>query len=145
MNCNNKDNVWKRYDADMKWYEHIREDVLAAAEEAGVSTRQLLRLELGFEEILVNIISYAYEVPGFVWVKTSEEGGCFRLEFADYGKPFDPFEKDRRPSEDIPLEKREAGGYGIFLVKKNFRSVDYKYEELFGHMANHISMLLDKG
>ena len=135
---------WKRYDADMKWYEHIREDVLNAAEEAGVSPRQLLRLELGFEEILVNIISYAYDDPGFVWVKTSSEDGCFRIEFADHGKPFDPLERDRRPEKDMPLEEREPGGYGIFLVKQNFKSVEYKYEELFGKMANHLSMLLEK-
>ena len=116
-----KSGSWQRYDADMKWYEHIREDVLAAAEEAGVSPRQQLRLELGFEEILVNIISYAYDYPGFVWVKTTEEGDCFRIEFADHGKPFDPLVKDHRPLEEIPLEEREPGGYGIFLVKKNFR------------------------
>ena len=144
MNYNEEDG-WKRYDADMKWYEHIREDVMAAAEEAGVTLRQQLKLELGFEEILVNIISYAYEDPGYVWVKTTEEGDCFRVEFADHGKPFDPLEKDRRPSEEIPLEEREAGGYGIFLVKKNFKSVEYKHEELFGQMANHLTMLLEKG
>ena len=139
-----KSGSWQRYDADMKWYEHIREDVLAAAEEAGVSPRQQLRLELGFEEILVNIISYAYDYPGFVWVKTTEEGDCFRIEFADHGKPFDPLVKDRRPLEEIPLEEREPGGYGIFLVKKNFKLAEYKYEEMFGQMANHLSLLLDK-
>ena len=144
MSCNKEDD-WKRYDADMKWYERIREDVMAAAEEAGVSLRQQLKLELGFEEILVNIISYAYDDPGYVWVKTAEEGDCFRVEFADHGKPFDPLEKDRRPAEEIPLDEREPGGYGIFLVKKNFKSVEYKHEELFGQMANHLTMLLDKG
>ena len=141
----NKEIGWKRYDADMKWYERIRDDVMAAAEEAGVSLRQQLKLELGFEEILVNIISYAYDDPGYVWVKTTEDNNNFRIEFADHGKPFDPLEKDRRPAEDTPLEDREPGGYGIFLVKKNFKSVEYKYEEMFGHMANHMSLLLDKG
>ena len=140
----NKEIGWKRYDADMKWYERIRDDVMAAAEEAGLSLRQQLKLELGFEEILVNIISYAYDDPGYVWVKTAGEGNCFRIEFADHGKPFDPLEKDRRPSEEIPLEEREPGGYGIFLVKKNFKSVEYKHEELFGQMANHLSLLLNK-
>ncbi|MER2138569.1 MAG: ATP-binding protein [Succiniclasticum sp.] len=142
---NNTEQGWKRYDADMKWFEHIREDVVAAAEEAGVSPRQQLKLELGFEEILVNIISYAYDDPGYVWVRTTEGDNDFRIEFADHGKPFDPLEKDRRPAEDTPLEDREPGGYGIFLVKQNFKSVEYKYEEMFGHMANHMSMLLDKG
>lgn len=141
---NNTEQGWKRYDADMKWFEHIREDVVAAAEEAGVSPRQQLKLELGFEEILVNIISYAYDDPGYVWVRTTEGDNDFRIEFADHGKPFDPLEKDRRPAEDTPLEDREPGGYGIFLVKQNFKSVEYKYEEMFGHMANHMSMLLDK-
>ena len=135
---------WKRYDADIKWYEHIREDILNAAEQAGVTLRQQLRLELGFEEILVNIISYAYDDPGFVWVKTGSEGDCFRIEIADHGKPFDPLAEDHRPEKDIPMEKREPGGYGIFLVKQNFKSVEYKYEELFGKMANHMSMLLEK-
>lgn len=141
---NNTEQGWKRYDADMKWFERIRDDVTAAAEEAGVSPRQMLKLELGFEEILVNIISYAYEDPGYVWVKTTEDDNEFRIEFADHGKPFDPLEKDRRPAEDTLLEDREPGGYGIFLVKANFKSVEYKYEEMFGHMANHMSMLLDK-
>lgn len=139
-----KGGSWKRYDADMKWFERIRDEVLAAAGEAGVSLKQQLRLELGIEEILVNIISYAYDDLGYVWVKTSEEGDCFRTEFADHGKPFDPLAKDRRPSDDIPLEERQPGGYGIFLVKKNFELVEYRYEELFGQMANHLSLLLQK-
>lgn len=139
-----KNGSWKRFDAEMKWYERIRDEVMAAAEEAGVSMRQQLRLELGFEEVLMNIISYAYDDPGYVWLKTSEEGDCFRIEFADHGKPFDPLEKDCRPPDDLPLEKRKPGGYGIFLVKKNFKSVEYKYEELFGKMGNHLSLLLDK-
>ena len=36
----------------------------------------------------------------------------------------------------------EIGGYGIFLVKKNFSFVGYEYEELFGKMANHLTMEL---
>ena len=77
-------------------------------------------------------------------LKTAEEGDCFRIEFADHGKPFDPLVKDHRPLEEIPLEEREPGGYGIFLVKKNFKLAEYKYEEMFGQMANHLSLLLDK-
>ena len=133
---------WKRYDAEMKFYENIRDDVMDGAEKAGISPKQLLKLELGLEEILVNIISYAYDYPGYVWVTTSVETDCFRLEFADHGRPFDPLEKDRRPAKDLRLEDREPGGFGIFLVKKNFTSVSYKYEELFGKMANHLILLL---
>ena len=41
-----KNGSWKRFDAEMKWYERIRDEVMAAAEEAGVSMRQQLRLVL---------------------------------------------------------------------------------------------------
>ena len=37
-----KNGSWKRFDAEMKWYERIRDEVMAAAEEAGVSMRQQL-------------------------------------------------------------------------------------------------------
>ena len=134
---------WKCYDARMECYEEICGAVMDAADEAGMSPRQALKLELGLEEIVVNIISYAYEDPGSVWVRTTAEGSCFRLEFADYGKPFDPLEKDRRPPEDTPLEEREPGGFGIFLVKKNFRAVEYKYEMFKAKMANHLTMIID--
>ena len=123
----NKETGWKRYDADMKWYERIRDDVMAAAEEAGVSLRQQLKLELGFEEILVNIISYAYDDPGYVWVKTAGEGDCFRIEFADHGKPFDPLAQDDPDTSEEGLLARE-GGLGIFLVKESMDEVSYRYE-----------------
>lgn len=136
------DKAWKRYDAQMPFYEHIRDEVMAIAGKAGLSPRQQIKLELGFEEILVNIISYAYDDPGYVWVKATREGDAFRLEFVDHGKAFDPLEKDRRPVENVPLEERKPGGYGIFLVKKNFTLVKYNYEEMFGKMANHLIMEL---
>ncbi len=133
---------WKRYDADMKFYEKIRDEILTVAEQAGVSARQQLRLELGVEEILVNVFSYAYDDFGYIWLKTSVEGDCFRLEVADHGRPFDPLARDYRHAENVPLADRQPGGLGIFLVKKNFKSVVYCYEEMFGGMANHLTMLL---
>ncbi len=133
---------WRQYKAERDFYDLIRDNVIAAAEAAGMTPRQQIRLELGFEEILVNIISYAYETAGPVWVRTSDDGNIFRLEFADHGKHFDPLEKDRRHTDGIPTEDQEEGGYGIYLVKKHFSFVGYQYEELFGKMANHMTMEL---
>ncbi len=136
------DAEWRRYDAQRAVYDQIRDDVMDAADEAGVSPRQQIRLELGLEEMLVNIISYAYEDSGPVWVKTTRDGDLFRLEFVDHGKPFDPLAEDRRHTEGIPTVDQEEGGYGIFLVKKNFSFVGYRHEEMFGEMANHLTMEL---
>ncbi len=133
---------WLQYEATKEAYDHIRDDIIENAEEAGMTPRQQIKLELGLEEMLVNIISYAYDTTGSVWVRTSAEGETFRLELADHGKHFDPLEKDRRPTDGVPDIDQEEGGYGIFLVKKNFSFVGYEYEELFGKMANHLTMEL---
>lgn len=79
---------WHQYNAALDAYEKLRDDVLEDAREAGLSKKHLNKLELGIEEIAVNIISYAYEDSGFVWVRTSLEGGFFKLEFVDHGNPF---------------------------------------------------------
>ncbi|MBQ7515666.1 MAG: ATP-binding protein [Schwartzia sp.] len=133
---------WRRYEAEKAAYDTIRDSIIEDAEAQGMTPRQQIRLELGLEEMLVNIISYAYDGPGYVWVRTSVAGETFRLELADHGKPFDPLEKDRRPTDGVPDIDQEEGGYGIFLVKKNFSFVGYAYEELFGEKANHLTMEL---
>ncbi len=136
------DGDWRRYEAEKQAYDIIRDGIIEDAEEQGMTPRQQIKLELGLEEMLVNIISYAYDGTGYVWVRTSAEGDTFRLELADHGKHFDPLEKDRRHTDGVPDIDQEEGGYGIFLVKKNFSFVGYEYEELFGKMANHLTMEL---
>ena len=133
---------WRRYDAEKEVYDRIRDSIIEDAEAKGMTPRQQIKLELGLEEMLVNIISYAYDTTGYVWVRTSVKGDCFVLELVDHGVHFDPLEKDRRHSDGVPDIDQEEGGYGIFLVKKNFSFVGYEYEEMFGKMANHLTMEL---
>lgn len=132
---------WRRYDAELKFYEQIKEDILQEAEKAGISPRQELKLELGIEEIAVNIITYAYESPGYIWIRTYSDGVNFRIEFVDHGKLFDPLAQTMKHG-DIPTDDQDEGGYGIFLVKKNFPSIIYRQEKLFGKTANHLIMEL---
>ncbi len=136
------DGDWRRYEAAREDYVVIRDGIIEDAKEYGMTPRQQLILELGIEEMLVNIISYAYERSGYVWVRTSVNGENFRLEVVDHGVHFDPLEKDRRRTKGTPIADQEEGGYGIFLVKKHFSFVGYDYEELFGKMANHLTMEL---
>ena len=45
------DGNWRRYDAELKFYEHIKNDILREAEAAGMSPQQEFNLELGIEEM----------------------------------------------------------------------------------------------
>ena len=106
-----------------------------------LTTTAKLALELGIEEIAVNIIRYAYKDPGYMFVRTDSDGGNFRLEFVDHGFHFDSLAQKMKHGE-VPTDDQDEGGYGIFLVKKNFSSVVYRHEEMFDAMANHLIMEL---
>ena len=49
------------------------------------------------------------------------------IRFMDMGIPFNPLEKPD-PDITLPAEQRDAGGLGIFMVKKTMDSVLYQRE-----------------
>lgn len=50
------------------------------------------------------------------------------LQFTDNGRPCDPREK-ADPDISLPLEEREIGGLGIFMVKKIMDKISYEYKD----------------
>jgi anti-sigma regulatory factor (Ser/Thr protein kinase) len=86
------------------------------------------RISIAVEEIFMNIANYAYspEVGG-VAIRISIGDGV-TIEFEDKGKPYNPLER-KNPNMNIPLEDREIGGLGIFMVKQMMDSVKYEYTE----------------
>jgi anti-sigma regulatory factor (Ser/Thr protein kinase) len=83
-------------------------------------------LELALEELLVNVISYAYPEnrPGIIEVGCgvcAERLFCFQIR--DYDRPFDPLSL---PPTDLSLdiEERPVGGLGIFLVRQVAETVN---------------------
>jgi len=87
------------------------------------------KIRLCSEEVVENVVSYAYESGvGFLEVAVEKEGDILVLSFKDAGKPFDPLDK---PDPDITLgaEEREIGGLGIFLCKQMMDEVTYNFED----------------
>lgn len=102
-------------------------DFLRANDFPGERVREL---EMAAEEILVNIIRYAYPEgePGEVEIRgRTEPGRGIRFEFEDYGTSFDPTSASQ-PDVDLPLSEREIGGLGIFLVRKMVNEFRYRRE-----------------
>ncbi|GHV82825.1 histidine kinase [Spirochaetia bacterium] len=89
------------------------------------------KIELAVEEIFVNIADYAYEnikgnVDVTIQIKTENDIKTIEITFIDGGKPFDPLLHED-PNISLPPEKREIGGLGIMLMKKNMDSVSYSF------------------
>jgi len=103
---------------------HVR----SFASECGVDINLLIPVELSLEEVLVNVISYAYptEAPGTIEVTCSwDSQQHLTLQVKDCGAAFDPLAKPD-PDTSLALEERSIGGLGIFLTKKMMDQVSYE-------------------
>ena len=85
------------------------------------------RAFLVFEEIVTNIIRYAFDdsKEHKIDVSFARNDGELTLIFDDGGRPFDP---RGVPSPDLhrPLASAPIGGRGIYLVRKTAKRLDYE-------------------
>ena len=105
----------------------LMEFVNHEAQAAGLSPQDLYRVELAAEEVLTNIIKYAYPQgqTGSVEVACGLGEGRFWMEFRDQGTPFDPVNADK-PTVEAALAERPVGGLGIHLVRQIMDQVTYQ-------------------
>ena len=132
-------NDWKKYPASLDDFESMREQLNDTADSARLDPATMMKLELGFEEAVVNVINYSGSEN--IWIKTSADKNFFVIEIVDHGTPFNPLD-DPRAFDDSPIEEREPGGFGIFLIKENFDELNYAFEDFDGQPANHLSLSL---
>lgn len=102
------------------------ESVLAFVEDTladfSVPHKVIVKMNIAVDEIFSNIVRYSGAKEATV--ECSVLGGQVRLVFTDDGRPYDPTEKPD-PDTAAPVDGRDAGGMGIFIVKKFMDSVEY--------------------
>ena len=101
------------------------EDILS---ENGAPMRIVSQINVVVDEIYSNIVHYS----GATSVTLGCEADAHRvlMRFSDNGRPYDPTQK-ADPDVSLPLEEREAGGMGIFMVKKIMDDISYAYLDGF--------------
>jgi len=97
------------------------------AAEQGISPTIMQKVQVVSEELLSNIIFYAYEDKRDyeieITVDTIEEQ--LKLTIVDDGLPFNPLEAEK-PETSLALQDREIGGLGIHLVINLMDEVTYE-------------------
>jgi serine/threonine-protein kinase RsbW len=95
--------------------------------EAGLDPEVAYAVQLSLEEVLTNIIKYAYDDSRThrIAVEVRREGPGLRLTVRDDGRRFDPL---GAPAPDLaaPLSQRRAGGLGLHLVLSMMARVEYR-------------------
>jgi Anti-sigma regulatory factor (Ser/Thr protein kinase) len=119
-----------RLPAKLESLETFRSFVLQTINGWNITQEIVPRIELVLEEVLTNIISYAYPaVEGDVEVKCTQlNKDKLCLVIQDWGNPFNPL-TENSPDLATDLFERRIGGLGIFLVRKMVDELDYQHEE----------------
>ena len=107
--------------------EKARLFLLEQATEHGLPASKTFHLELALEELLVNVVNYAYkETPGELFTVTCCSDADFLVvSIIDVGPAFNPLTKEA-PDLDKSIEEREIGGLGIFLTREMVDEFAYK-------------------
>jgi len=87
-------------------------------------------LQLVAEEIVTNIIKYAFKdkAAHIIKFEVAIEGKTVHLRFSDDGAEFNPFNAPA-PDISLPIEKRPVGGLGLHLVRSLCETVRYSRQD----------------
>jgi len=88
------------------------------------------KVELALEEVLVNVISYAYpEGEGEIEIEClAESPESLRITVKDWGGPFNPLDH-AGPDLTADISSRKVGGLGVYLVKHMADRLAYEYRD----------------
>ena len=121
---------WLTQPADMASFVTLREFVMDAAKATGLNEEQLWKLEVVFEEVVVNVIRYAYpaEAPNTVSVGYAANENHFAVQVRDSGNAFDPIAGDD-PDLTLGIAERRVGGLGRFLTRQLAKHAEYARQD----------------
>ena len=124
-----------KYTATLENLHRFIEYARTTAVEAGFKSGEIDQIELALEEWLVNIINYSFpNGGGEVCLECSLQDSFFVITLSDDGIPFNPLEK-ADPDISVPVDEREIGGLGIFLIKNLMDEVAYRYENGYNKLT----------
>lgn len=102
------------------------EAALTLFDDTGVPRTLGLRCVLATDEMLTNIISYAWPMGGkhLINLRLLVDEGAVTVELTDDGQPFNPLEA-ATPDNSLALEDRRIGGLGIHVARQAMDELHY--------------------
>ena len=105
----------------------VNEFIENVGEELGLDLKTMMKLQLVMEEMVTNVILYAYPqgTSSDITLTAESDGKELTFVLSDSGKPFDPTAREEADIETNPMD-REQGGMGILIVKNIMNEVSYQ-------------------
>lgn len=108
----------------------VTEMINKKMEELNCSLRTRMHIRVAVDEIISNIVHYAYgnrRGTINVEVEAEENPPYLSITFIDQGVPFNPLTA-RDPELAGSAKQRPVGGLGLYIVKKTMDMVYYEYK-----------------
>jgi serine/threonine-protein kinase RsbW len=120
----------------------ISEFVAQFATEAGFDSQGVYAVRLAVDEACTNIIEHGYggEDRGDIQCTCDVLKDGVKITLQDWGRTFDP-DAVPDPNFDVPLEKLEPRGAGLFMIRK---IMDELHFELGTHDGNILVMVKNR-
>ena len=107
--------------------ERVMDEVDARLAALAASPKRTYAVRLALDELLSNVIRYAYDDQAVHRIGLKLETGVpFALTIEDDGKPFDPLADAPPPVLAGPVEDRPIGGLGLHILKKMGLQLAYR-------------------
>ena len=106
----------------------LAEAVEAFGETCGLSLGDVYKLNLALDELLTNLIDYAFPdgQRHSIALHLAFADGLLSAELCDDAAPFDPLTQAAPPVLDAPLDERPIGGLGLHFVRTLMDEVSYR-------------------
>ena len=108
----------------------ISEFVTNWAQTCQFGERAVYAVQMAVDEACSNIIEHAYggEGKGDITLICKKVDGGLKMTIKDKGTPFDPTIV-AAPNINAPLEERDNGGLGLFLMKQLMDEVSFTFDK----------------
>jgi serine/threonine-protein kinase RsbW len=125
-------------DAGLDELAAIRHQVERAGRALGLGPKALSDLCLAVDEAVTNIVEHAYGGKGGqVVLSLSATDDVVKVVLRDWGEAFEP-QAVPMPDVDAPLDQRQVGGLGLFLMRQVMDSVCFNFDR---HNGNQLTMI----
>jgi serine/threonine-protein kinase RsbW len=113
----------------------ICEYVGSAAQAAGFDSKEVYAVKLAVDEACTNIIEHGYGGEGIGKIECSYhyDTAGITIELRDWGNEFCPGDVPE-PDYDVPLEKLQPRGAGLFLMRKLMDDVRFTFNDEGGNL-----------
>ena len=99
----------------------------AFATASKIPAKAALAIDLSLEELITNIISYAYDdtAEHTITVRFELLPSAVQIKIEDDGRPFNPVTHPS-PAIDLALDDKPIGGLGIHMARRSMDSMEHQ-------------------